>query len=83
MGFQITLTSEQKAQMWAYLRRKVNEVESHLRADDINGANDLMDGVVNDAGMGAHDLILDAIAGLRGQTGWRTFVPRDPDLAGD
>lgn len=77
MGFQITLTEEQIAQMWAYLRRCVAEVESFLDADDIDGANEFMDQVLRDTGEGTHDLVLDTIARLRGQAGWRTFVPRE------
>lgn len=79
MSFQITLTDEQKAQMWAYLRTAVNEVESYLRSSDIDGANDFMNQVIDEAGLGAHDIVLDVIANLRGQSGWRTFVPREVD----
>jgi len=77
VGFQIALTPEQVSEMWAYLRGCVNEVESYLRADDIDGANDFMDKVMKDGGKGAHDLVLDAIAGLRGQANWRTFTMRE------
>ncbi|WP_033438398.1 hypothetical protein [Saccharothrix sp. NRRL B-16314] len=73
--FQITLTEDQVTQLWAYLRRCVAEVESYLAADDLDGANDFMDQVVADAGQGCHDLVLDTIARIRGQVGWRTFVP--------
>ncbi|WP_158853172.1 hypothetical protein [Saccharothrix deserti] len=77
MGFQITLTEDQVSQMWAYLAHCVNEVESYLRDDDITGANAFMDRVLNDAGKGCHDLVLDTIARLRGQTAWRTFISRE------
>lgn len=76
MGFQITLTEHQVAQMWAYLAYCVNEVESYLRDGDIAGANAFMDEVLNEAGQGCHDLVLDTTAKLRGQTAWRTFIPR-------
>ena len=75
MGFKITLTEDQVSQMWAYLARCVNEVESYLRDDDITGANAFMDQVLHDAGRGCHDLVLDTTARLRGQTDWRTFIP--------
>ncbi|KOX33783.1 hypothetical protein ADK67_05450 [Saccharothrix sp. NRRL B-16348] len=75
MGFQITLTEEQVSQMWAYLARCVNEVESYLRDGDIAGANAFMDEVLNEAGKGCHDLVLDTSARLRGQADWRTFIP--------
>ncbi|MFE2750464.1 hypothetical protein ACFXGA_00510 [Actinosynnema sp. NPDC059335] len=77
MGFKITPTEDQVAQVWAYLASCVNEVESYLRDDDITGANAFMDQVLNEAGKGCHDLILDTAAKLRGQTNWRTFVPRE------
>ncbi|MEU4801222.1 hypothetical protein [Actinosynnema sp. NPDC023587] len=77
MGFQITLTEAQVAQLWAYLRRCVNEVESYLRADDISGANTFMDQVVNEGGKGCHDLVLDAVARIRGQSDWRTFISHE------
>lgn len=77
VGFQITLTEDQVSQMWAYLARCVNEVESYLRGDDITGANAFMDQVLNEAGKGCHDLVLDTIARLRGQADWRTFTPRE------
>ncbi|MFI9008853.1 hypothetical protein ACIGNX_16665 [Actinosynnema sp. NPDC053489] len=75
MGFKITLTEDQVSQMWVYLARCVNEVESYLRDDDITGANAFMDQVLKEAGKGCHDLVLDTTARLRGQTGWRTFIP--------
>jgi hypothetical protein len=77
VGFQITLTEDQVAQVWAYLRGCVAEVESLLSGDDIDGANDFMDQVLKDGGQGCHDLVLDTIARIRGQANWRTFIPRE------
>jgi hypothetical protein len=78
MSIKIELTDEQKAQMWDYLARCVNEVESHLRVDDVVGANDLMDAIEREAGTGVHEIVLNVVANLRGQSDWRTFVPREP-----
>ena len=77
MGFRITLTEDQVSQMWAYLARCVNEVESYLRDDDVAGANAFMDQVLTETGKGCHDLILDTVARLRGQTAWRTYISRE------
>jgi hypothetical protein len=62
---------EARAQVMAYMRAKVGEVGSFLRAADVEGANDLMDQVVREAGTGCHDLILDAVARCYGEPSWR------------
>ena len=77
MGFKITLTEDQVSQVWAYLTRCVDEVESYLRDGDITGANAFMDEVTDEAGKGCHDLILDAVAKTRGHASWRTLIPRE------
>ncbi|XVV05822.1 hypothetical protein ACQPW3_10700 [Actinosynnema sp. CA-248983] len=76
MSFQMILTEAQKEHLRTYLRRCVADVEAHLRAGDLDGANAYMDDVLAKAGQGAHDLVLDTMARLRGQPRWRTYIPR-------
>ncbi|GAB2964559.1 hypothetical protein GCM10027184_10570 [Saccharothrix stipae] len=62
---------EAAAQVRAYMQRTVRLVGAHLRAGDVEGANEVMNTVVDNAGRGVHDLILDTIARRFGEVSWR------------
>jgi hypothetical protein len=62
---------EAAAQVTAYMQRAVHLVGEHLRAGDVEGANEVMDTVADNAGRGCHDLVLDAVARRFGQVNWR------------
>lgn len=62
---------EAAAQVREYMRRTVQLVGAHLMAGDVEGANEVMDTVMANAGRGLHDLILDDIARRFGQVNWR------------
>ena len=72
MGTRMPQSAQEAAvQVRTYMARTIKLVGAHLEAGDVAGANEVMDTVIDQAGRGVHDLVLDRIALRFGQVSWR------------
>lgn len=67
------VTDQQIAQLQEYVRARALEVEGHILRDDVDGANEVCNRIIAEAGRGVHDLVLKLFGFAHGLPYWRTF----------